>query len=389
MNAKTEKPKILLVDDEPNILFSYGRGLRRDWDLVTAASGEEGLQAVREKGPFAVIVADFNMPRMNGITFLTQALELAPESVRIMLTGEGDFHIATRAVNEGSIFRFMTKPCPLENLEKALKAGHQQYRLLQIEKEARQQEIIIAGEIQQALLLEKVPQKIDDMQIAAVSVASLGVDGDFIDFFQLSDSCVDVIVGDVMGKGVHAALVGAGARNQLGRIMWRLFRDNGTDPEPETIMQMLTSDLEDQLGQLCRFITMVYARIDSAKRTFSFVDAGHMPTIWYQKATDTWIDLKGKNMPVGMPLLRAMQQTTVEFTPGDFFLLYSDGLFEGRNATGEMFGDRLLMKCLEKNKELTAAAMLTNLVDEFKAFVGRDSFDDDLTIVMLQSRQSN
>lgn len=384
MNAKADKPKILLVDDEPNILFSYGRGLRRDWDLVTAPGGEEGLQAIREQGPFAVIVADFNMPRMNGIAFLAQALELAPESVRIMLTGEGDFHIATRAVNEGSIFRFMTKPCPLENLEKALKAGHQQYCLLQIEKEARQQEIQIAGEIQQALLLETVPQNLAGMQMAAVSVASLGVDGDFIDFFKLSDSCVDVIVGDVMGKGVHAALVGAGARNQLGRIMWRLFRDNGSDPAPETVMQALASELEEQLGQLCRFITMVYARIDSSARTFSFVDAGHMPTIWYQKDSNTWHNLKGRNMPVGMPLIRDMQQTTIEFGSGDFFMLYSDGLFEGRNAAGEMFGDKLLMKFLEENKGLSADDMLAGLVECFRDFVGRESFDDDLTVVMIK-----
>ncbi len=385
MSMKTEKPRILLVDDEPNILFSYGRGLRRDWDLVTAASGEEGLQAIKEKGPFAVIVADFNMPRMNGITFLAQALELAPESVRMMLTGEGDFHIATRAVNEGSIFRFMTKPCPLENLDKALNAGYQQYRLLQIEKEARQQEIFIAGEIQQALLLEKVPEKIKGMQIAAVSVASLGVDGDFIDFFKLSDSCVDVIVGDVMGKGVHAALVGAGARNQLGRIMWRLFRDSGNDPEPEAIMHTLASELEDQLGQLCRFITMVYARIDAEKKTFTFVDAGHMPTIWYQKSHNSWKNLKGRNMPVGMPLLKEMQQVTVEFGCGDFFLLYSDGLFEGRNSPGRMFGDDRLMALLDELKDYSADEILKKIVDEFRNFVGRPSFDDDLTVVLIKA----
>lgn len=385
MSMKTEKPRILLVDDEPNILFSYGRGLRRDWDLVTASSGEEGLQAIRECGPFAVIVADFNMPRMNGIAFLAQALELAPESVRIMLTGEGDFHIATRAVNEGSIFRFMTKPCPLENLDKALRAGYQQYRLLQIEKEAREQEIIIAGEIQQALLLEKVPENLQGMQVAAVSVASLGVDGDFIDFFRLSEHCIDVIVGDVMGKGVHAALVGAGARNQLGRIMWRLFRGSGSDPEPDTVMQTLASELEDQLGQLCRFITMVYARIDTEKRTFSFVDAGHMPTIWYQKSNNNWQNLKGKNMPVGMPLFREMQKTTVEFGCGDFFLLYSDGLFEGRNSEGCMFGDDRLMPLLDQLKDFSADEILKKIVDEFRKFVGRQSFDDDLTVVLIKA----
>jgi len=115
------KPKILLVDDEPNILQSYRRGLRKEWNVVTALSGEEGLQSIENQGPFSVIVSDFNMPRMDGIKFLAKSMENAPGSVRIMLTGQGDFQIATRAVNEGNIFRFITKPCTLEQLDNALK----------------------------------------------------------------------------------------------------------------------------------------------------------------------------------------------------------------------------------------------------------------------------
>lgn len=384
MSKKTGKPRILLVDDEPNILSSYGRGLRRDWDLITAASGEEGLNIIREQGPFAVIVSDFNMPRMDGIAFLAQTLTLAPESVRMMLTGEGDFHIATKAVNEGNIFRFMTKPCPLEHLHKALEAGHQQYRLMQLEKEAHQQEIVIAGEIQQTLLLEAVPSNLVGVEIAAVSVPSQGVDGDFIDFFRFSESKVDVIVGDVMGKGVHAALVGAGARNKLSRLMWSLSRGAVSDPEPVVVMQALSTELEDQLGQLCKFITMIYARFDLEKKKLTYVDAGHMPTLWYSNDQSAWVSLKGNNFPVGIPASRPVEQLELTFKPGDSFIFYSDGLLEGRNSAGEMYGDQRLLEKASRLPNGSASDNLNLLVEDFKKFVGHDQYGDDLTVVLVR-----
>jgi sigma-B regulation protein RsbU (phosphoserine phosphatase) len=381
------KPKILLVDDEPNILYSYGRGLRREWDLVTAGSGEDGLKEIREKGPFSVIVADFNMPRMDGITFLARTIEIAPQSVRMMLTGEGDFQIATKAVNEGSIFRFMTKPCSLENLERALRAGYEQYRLLQIEKEAREQEIAIAGEIQQTLLLEAPPDDLCGVDLAALTIPSQGVDGDFIDFFRWSSSRFDVVVGDVMGKGVHAALIGAAARNRLGRIMWQLSRAGETEPPPSRIMHELGADLADQLGQLTRFITMIYARFDMQTRTMTYVDAGHMPTLWYSSIAGKWISLKGKNFPVGIPMIRAIEQQSVEFAAGDSFLFYSDGLFEGRNRDGEMFGDKMLMPLLSRVILADSTDLaLQGIIGEFRDFTQRTVYEDDLTMIMVRIR---
>ncbi|HAE38603.1 MAG TPA: hypothetical protein DCG57_08185 [Candidatus Riflebacteria bacterium] len=383
-NIKTVKPKILLVDDEPNILASYGRGLRRNWDMVTASSGEEGLRKIHQQGPFSIIVADFNMPRMNGITFLAHALMIAPESVRMMLTGEGDFHIATKAVNEGHIFRFMTKPCSLETLEKTLQAGHRQYQLLQIEKEARQQEIQIAGEIQQTLLFEPTPTELDGCELAAISMPSQSVDGDFIDFFTFSPTKFDVVVGDVMGKGVHAALVGAGARNRLSRTIWSLSRGTSADPSPAQVMQMLGDTMQDQLGQLCKFITMVYARFDLENKTLTYVDAGHVPTLWYSRARNEWSALKGRNFPVGIPMVRAAEQFEIVFEQDDLFLFYSDGLSEGRNPQGWQYGDKQFMQTLCDLPKYSAARFLELLVEDFKAFVGNNDFADDLTIVVVR-----
>lgn len=127
--------KILFVDDDANILAAHQRSLRSYFELTGAAGGMEGLLALKSQGPFAVIVSDYRMPVMDGIKFLAEARKIAPESVRIMLTGQADLQAAIDAVNEGNLFRFLLKPCPPEDLIKALNAGIEQYRLVTAEKE--------------------------------------------------------------------------------------------------------------------------------------------------------------------------------------------------------------------------------------------------------------
>ena len=127
--------KILFVDDDANLLASCERNFRRRYPLETAAGGELGLQKIAANGPFAVVVSDMQMPGMNGIQFLTAVKERAPDTVRIMLTGNADVDVATGVVNQGNIFRFLTKPVPPDVLAKALDDALAQHRLVVAEKE--------------------------------------------------------------------------------------------------------------------------------------------------------------------------------------------------------------------------------------------------------------
>lgn len=127
--------RILLVDDDLNILQGYKRQLRKRFQIETAPGGKEGLEAVVKGGPFPVIVSDMQMPEMNGIQFLNTVRQVAPDSVRMMLTGNADQKTAMDAVNDGQIFRFLTKPCSPEAITKALEAGIEQYRLITAERD--------------------------------------------------------------------------------------------------------------------------------------------------------------------------------------------------------------------------------------------------------------
>ena len=127
--------KILFVDDDVNLLASFERGLRRQYNIETAGGGEAGLAKLSETGPYAVVVSDRQMPGMDGIQFLSAVRQCAPDAVRIMLTGNVDMEQAVRVVNEGNIFSFLIKPCPNEVLCKALENALRQHRLIVAEKE--------------------------------------------------------------------------------------------------------------------------------------------------------------------------------------------------------------------------------------------------------------
>lgn len=128
-------PRILFVDDDINILDGFQRTLRKRYSVDIAVGPMEGLRSINEHGPYAVVVADLKMPKMNGIDFLSRVKEVNPDTVRIMLTGHGDMDVAIQAINAGNVFRFLTKPCSPVDLEKALIAGTEQHRLITAEKE--------------------------------------------------------------------------------------------------------------------------------------------------------------------------------------------------------------------------------------------------------------
>ena len=127
--------KILCVDDDANILAGFQRNMRKQFDLTVALGPEEGLKTLAANGPFAVVVADMQMPGMNGIQLLTRVEQFAPDTVRVMLTGNADQRTAVEAVNEGHVFRFLTKPCAPETLAATLEAALGQHRLVTAERE--------------------------------------------------------------------------------------------------------------------------------------------------------------------------------------------------------------------------------------------------------------
>jgi response regulator RpfG family c-di-GMP phosphodiesterase len=132
---------ILFVDDDIQLVSSMQRSFARTYRVELALGAQDALAALAES-PYAVVVSDLQMPGMNGIELLTKVKDLSPETVRILLTGAADLHAAIDAVNEGSVFRFLQKPCPQELLKKTLDAGLAQYRLQMAERDVLQETLV-------------------------------------------------------------------------------------------------------------------------------------------------------------------------------------------------------------------------------------------------------
>lgn len=127
------------MDDEPHVLSGLSRTLGMAFDVHTAASGKEGLTSLDAAGPFAVVISDMRMPGMNGAEFLKAVRQQAPDTVRLLLTGQADLDSAIEVVNSAQVFRFLTKPCTADVLLQTVQSASEHFRLLMAEQELLQE----------------------------------------------------------------------------------------------------------------------------------------------------------------------------------------------------------------------------------------------------------
>ncbi len=127
--------KVLLVDDEENVLLALARNFRLDFQMETALGPLTALSMINERGPYAVVVSDLRMPDMDGIQLLSQVRKQWPDTVRMILSGNADFQSVVSSVNEGSVFQFLRKPCPSDKLRSAINGALRQHELVVTERE--------------------------------------------------------------------------------------------------------------------------------------------------------------------------------------------------------------------------------------------------------------
>jgi len=253
-------------------------------------------------------------------------------------------------------------------------------------KRAREQEVEIGARIQQTLLLGHPPESMDGLSVAALTRPSLRIDGDFHDFYRHNERVLDVVIGDVMGKGIPAALVGAATKSALQRAVSALMTRSSQSklPQPESIVEWSHGDLSKKLIELGSFVTLSYARLDLRQRVMSLVDCGHTRTIHCGHKSDALVFLKGDNMPLGFSPEERYHQVEIPFKPGDVFFFYSDGITEARNISGELFGEARLGEIVRCSRDDSVARLLEKVNNALTGWIGRDSFPDDLTCVAVK-----
>lgn len=263
-----------------------------------------------------------------------------------------------------------------------------QYRAAEVEiGRRRAREMMVGAQIQRTLLFGQIPKEQGPLRIATFTQPSQDIDGDFYEFFIFDDNTFDIIIGDVMGKGVPAALMGAAVKQQLNRSAASLLSQNpvaGYKPSPEDIVGDLQQRIGKDLHQLDAFVTLSYLRIDAATGMATLVDAGHLPVI---QATDTGTRLlQGDNLPVGVIEDETYRQSTFPIAGGDILFIFSDGITEARNAEREEFGIERLADLVQQMHaaHVPPTMIVQNIRWHVNEFENHAAPLDDRTCVALQ-----
>lgn len=252
--------KVLIVDDEVNVLEGFRRQLCADFEIITELSGDVALKTLKKNGPFAVIVSDMRMPGMDGVRLLNEFSRIAPDTVRIMLTGCTDRQTAIDAVNQGNIFRFLTKPCPTESLKKAIEEGLEQYKMISGGKGAYRKSLEELMSVEKKLLEQQIL-----LDTLSEAIFMLDVD------LQLSEwnSSLKALSGqsskDLHGKA-FVSFFSEGERTSVSAMIRELFKDNAGRMEASWIagdgrvipVLLSTAALKDESGIVVGFVGSVH-----------------------------------------------------------------------------------------------------------------------------------
>jgi len=375
--------KVLVVDDEIANLQKLQRTLINRYSVLAAASGSEGLDKVRSDGSIAVIIADQRMPDMAGTEFLRQTLELLPDAVRIILTGFTDVDVLMEAINTCKVFRYIVKPWDPPDLLMTIERGLEAHRLAAenarfrrelVRRERLARELEIAREIQRYILPQHCP-KPENYEVAVEYHPAYEVGGDLYDFdWDQATGTLQIVVGDVSGKSIPAALYGAVFSGHLRTLLAHPL------PPAETL-KFLNSSLIERY-QVSNYIAVANLCLDLRDGS-GFLANGGMPYPYLVREGDVF-QLPIPGVPLGLLEDAHYEPLAVRLDKGDMLVLASDGATDAVNAEGRMYDETRLRESLRRHCGAQAAGFLKGVYREIEQYIGDAELRDDITLVAVR-----
>jgi sigma-B regulation protein RsbU (phosphoserine phosphatase) len=259
-----------------------------------------------------------------------------------------------------------------------LKAYIAELKRTTAEKERIAQELAIAKDIQQSFLPDTIPE-IPGIELAAFSLPALEVGGDFYDFIQLAGDRWGLVIADVSGKGVPAALFMA-----LSRTLVRASTTK--NPSPTEAIKEANHLIVQDTRITSMFVTLFYAIIDPLNRTLTYVNAGHNPPILFHTGSSEVVLLRADGIALGVMDDIALSSVEIGLKSGDIAVLYTDGVTEAINAQDEEFGTERLDQTIKASQQLPAKDMIRAIVDAITNFAGDTPQADDITIIVFRAK---
>jgi sigma-B regulation protein RsbU (phosphoserine phosphatase) len=248
------------------------------------------------------------------------------------------------------------------------------------ERMAMKQAMNLAMEVQQNLLPKKMPQ-INGLDVAARSIYCDETGGDLYDFLEINDcnpDCIGIAVGDVSGHGIPAALLMATVRAFL-KIR---VTQPGSAAEVITDVNRLATHDTGETGQ---FVTLFYAVIDTGKKEFRWVRAGHDPAFMYDPCAESFTELAGRGMAIGVDSsYRYREGGIIELSAGQILVIGTDGLWETHDDAGAMFGKDRLEAIIRESARASADRILESIIQGVQQFRGSAKQEDDITLAVIK-----
>ena len=380
MDQNNQKKTVLLVDDAPSNIQTANSILKDIYKIRIATNGAKALELVKVTPYPDLILLDVMMPGMDGYEVCTR-LKADPETRDIpviFLTGQTETEDETRGFDVGAV-DYIHKPFS----PAVVKARVQTHLVLRGIREqlaqqllAIQKELETARLIQQSILPESVPQ-MAGLDIAARYVPMTAVAGDFYDFIVLDCKRVGILVADVSGHGMPAALIAS-----MLKIALAAQADHAADPA--RVLQGLNQALCGKFQH--HYVTAAYAFVDMEKRTLTYAGAGHPPLLLWGASSRDVRDIAENGLFLGRFNFATYSSVEVPLKPGDWGLLYTDGIPETTNVGQVEFGTERFRQFLAAEQNTSADQFADRLLEELSRWSAHrqgEDLDDDVTMVAI------
>ena len=382
--------KILSVDDETPLELLMKQYFRRkirngEYEFFFAHNGLEALSILYNNPDIEIILSDINMPEMDGLTLLAKVTEMRNPALRvIMVSAYGDMKNIREAMNNGA-FDFATKPIDMDDLsltiEKAIAQINYVHESMKehAQLESLKNDLTTARDIQQYILprvFPPFPEEIDKVDIYASMEAAKDIGGDFYDFFHIDDDHIALVIADVCGKGIPAALFMAVSRT--------IIRSKGMQGcSAETCMtesnHLLAAYSIDNM-----FVTVFYAIYNVKTGFISYSNAGHNPPLLLRQ-DGSLSELPTLNNPIlGVIDNLDYQKDTLQLEQGDTLFMYTDGVTEATDAEYKEFGVERLDNILRQHGNSSCQQIIEAVKTGIKNFVGEAEQSDDITMLVVK-----
>lgn len=377
--AHEKKKKILCIDDSRlNRAFIQKTLAPLNFDVEEAETGQKGLKLLAESS-FDLILLDIVMPEMDGFTFLKEFKKIEREDFIpiILMTGLDDLKSKIKGLNTGAD-DYLLKPL---NEEELIARVMSLLRLKKANSELFEKNQQIKRELEAAKRIQQfiIPHNFSFIQAPTVSGRYIPIEdigGDFFDCYAIDNNRTAFLIADVTGHGIPAALT-----MTMAKMLFSIYvqRHNSTAELLKDINRQLHKTMLDT-----QYITAFYIIYNRETSKLTYSNAGHTRALYFRSTKSQILALDTFGFFLGITDDAEYEEKSIEVHPGDRLFIYTDGITEAKNRTGEEFGEMNLAKFIKNNSDIKGENFCNKLMNSLSEFIQGQEINDDLAFLNIE-----